>query len=227
MVKIKYRQRISITGKSRGQRKSKFHKDKLKNGLTAREYRNEIENFLQTPSNIEDQTLEIIWKHIKQSINKASEKILGYYTKKKRNEWYDEEYRTVLEIRNAARMKMLQRKTRTNIQEYKKAQREAKLVCKRKKRQSEEEELEELQERYRRNELRKFYEGIRKIREGFQPRTSICKSKQGLIIGYEERTLEVWAEYFKELLNPQFNGITPEENTYFGPDWNIKPPTVQ
>jgi predicted nucleotidyltransferase len=100
-------------------------------------------------------------------------------------------------------MKMLQRKTRTNIQEYKKAQREAKLVCKREKTQSEEEEeLEELQEIYKRNELRKFYEGMRKIREGFQPRTSMCKSKQGLIIGDEERILEVWAEYFKELLNP-------------------------
>jgi hypothetical protein len=93
----------------------------------------------------------------KQSIYKASENILRYCTKKKRNEWYVEEYRTVLEIRSAARMKMLQRKTRTNIQEYKKAQREAKLVCKRKKRQSEEEKLEELQERYKRNEMRKFY----------------------------------------------------------------------
>jgi hypothetical protein len=30
-------------------------------------------------------------------------------------------------------MKKLQRKTRTNIQEYKKVQREAKLVCRRKK----------------------------------------------------------------------------------------------
>jgi hypothetical protein len=80
--------------------------------------------------------------------------------------------------------------------------------------------LEELQERYKRNELRKFYEEIRKIREGFQPRTSMCKSKQGLIIRDEERILEVWAEYFKELLNPQFNGITPEEQAYFGPEWD-------
>jgi putative IMPACT (imprinted ancient) family translation regulator len=132
MVKIKYWQRISITGKSRGQRNSKFDKNKLKNGLTAREYRNEIENFLETPSNIEDQPVETMWKHVKQSIHKASENILGYYTKKKRNEWHDEECRTMLEIRNAARMKMLQRKTRTNIQEYKMVQREAKLVCKRK-----------------------------------------------------------------------------------------------
>jgi hypothetical protein len=87
--------------------------------------------------------------------------------------------------------------------------------------------LEELQERYKRNELCKFYEGIREIREGFQPRTSMCKSKQGLIIGDEEKILEVWAEYFYELLNPQFNGITPEEKTYFGPEWDIKPPTIQ
>jgi hypothetical protein len=72
MVKIEYRQRISITGKSKGQRSSKFDKDKLKNGLTAREYRNKIENFLQTPSNIEDQTVETMWKYIKHSIHKAS-----------------------------------------------------------------------------------------------------------------------------------------------------------
>jgi hypothetical protein len=35
------------------------------------------------------------------------------------------------------------------------------------------------------------------------------------------------AEYFKELLNPQFNRIMPEERTYFGPEWDIKPPTIQ
>jgi hypothetical protein len=34
-------------------------------------------------------------------------------------------------------------------------------------------------------------------------------------------------KYFKELLNPQFNEITPEEKTYFGSEWDIKPPTVQ
>jgi hypothetical protein len=96
MVKIKYQQRTSVTGKSRGQRNSKFDKDKLKNGLTAWEYRNEIENLLEIPSNIEDQTIETMWKHIKQSIHKASENILGYYTKKKRNEWYYKECRTVL-----------------------------------------------------------------------------------------------------------------------------------
>jgi hypothetical protein len=46
----------------------------------------------------------------------------------------------------------------------------------------------------------------------------MCKSKQGLIIGDEDRIFEVWAEYFKELLNPQFNGIMQEEKTYFGPE---------
>jgi hypothetical protein len=60
-------------------------------------------------------------------MHKASENILGYYTKKKINERYVEECRTALEIRRAARMKMLQRKTRTDIQEYKMVQSEAKL----------------------------------------------------------------------------------------------------
>jgi hypothetical protein len=40
----------------------------------------------------------------------------------------------------------------------------------------------------------------------------MCKNKQGEIVG-----LEVWATYFKELLNPKTNMITSEETIYFGP----------
>jgi hypothetical protein len=48
----------------------------------------------------------------------------------------------------------------------------------------------------------KFYEGMCKIREGFQPRASLCKNKLVVIVGDEEGILEAWADYFKGLLNP-------------------------
>ena len=90
-----------------------------------------------------------------------------------------------------------------------------------------EEKLEELQEKYKRNAVKQFYEGIRKIRTGFQPRTTLCTNKRGVIVGEEEEVLEVWATYFKELLNPKVNMTTSEEITYFGPESNIVAPTLQ
>jgi tRNA U34 5-carboxymethylaminomethyl modifying GTPase MnmE/TrmE len=62
----------------------------------------------------------------------------------------------------------------------------------------EEENLEELQEKCKRNALKQFYEGIRKIRTDFQRRTTMCKNKQVVIVGEEKDVLEVWAMYFKE-----------------------------
>jgi len=55
----------------------------------------------------------------------------------------------------------------------------------------------------------------------------MCKNKQGVIVGVEKDVLEVWAAYFKELLNPKVNMTTPEEITYFGPESNTVAPTLQ
>jgi len=55
----------------------------------------------------------------------------------------------------------------------------------------------------------------------------MCKNKQRVIVGEEKEVLEVWATYFKELLNPKANVATSEEITYFGPESNIVAPTLQ
>jgi hypothetical protein len=47
-----------------------------------------------------------------------------------------------------------------------------------------EEVLDELHKKYKRNPLKQFYKGIRKIRRGFHPRTTVCRNKQG---GYRRR----------------------------------------
>jgi hypothetical protein len=39
----------------------------------------------------------------------------------------------------------------------------------------------------------------------------MCKNKQGVIVGEEKDVLEVWATYFKELLNPKGNTTTSEK----------------
>ena len=47
MVKIKYRQRISVYGKSKTQGSIKFNIDNIKEGTNAKEYRNKVEELLQ------------------------------------------------------------------------------------------------------------------------------------------------------------------------------------
>jgi hypothetical protein len=150
---------------------------------------------------------------IKQLICKAAKNALGSFPKRIRNEWSDDECTDALEVCNTVHMKMLQTETRANIQAYRNAQREAKLICKRKKKQFEEQVLEELQERFKNNDSHKFYEGICKIREGFQPRTSLCKNKQGVIAGDAKGTLEALADYFKGPFTPLDKGIIPEERS--------------
>jgi hypothetical protein len=75
-------------------------------------------------------------------------------------------------------MKMLQREIRVNIQTYRNAQREAKLICKTKTKQYEEQVLEELQERFKNNDSHKFYEGICKIRVAFNQEPPSVKTNK-------------------------------------------------
>jgi hypothetical protein len=95
--------------------------DNLKNGITAQEYKNKLEDILETLPDAENQNVETAWENIKQAICKAAENILGYNVKKIRNGWYDEECKEVLEVQNCACLNILWRKMRGNIQTYKDA----------------------------------------------------------------------------------------------------------
>jgi hypothetical protein len=118
MVKIKYRQRISTIGKLSAQRNIKYNLENLKEGTNAKEYGNKVEKLLQILPNTEDQHVEAAWEDIKQ-ICKAADNILGQKPRIVWSGWYDEECKEMLEEQNNARLKTLQRKTRSNIVVYK------------------------------------------------------------------------------------------------------------
>jgi hypothetical protein len=70
---------------------------------------------------------------IYQSIHAAAEETIGSAQPKRRNQWFDEECNNAIKWRNEIRKKMLQRKTRALVEEYKKAQREAETICRERK----------------------------------------------------------------------------------------------
>ena len=83
----------------------------MKEGTSAKEYRNKVEELLQMLPNTEDQQVEAAWEDIKQVICKAADNILGQKARTVRNGWYDEECKEMFEEQNNACLKMLQRKT--------------------------------------------------------------------------------------------------------------------
>ncbi|PSN53898.1 hypothetical protein C0J52_02449 [Blattella germanica] len=58
-----------------------------------------------------DNDVEIKWKQIKEEIQEVAGKVIGN-REHRRKEWFDEECREILDKRNEAKQKMLNRKTR-------------------------------------------------------------------------------------------------------------------
>jgi hypothetical protein len=75
------------------------------------------------------ETIEDKWKKYKNVIVASAESILGF-EERSRNEWYDEECRRLVEERNEARLKLLERHTRSSANEYQNKRRLAKAECK-------------------------------------------------------------------------------------------------
>jgi len=99
MLKIKYQQWISTTGKLSTQRSIKYNVEYLKEGTNTKEYRNKVEELLQVLPNTEDQHVEAAWEDIKQAICKAADNILGQKPRTVRNGWYEKNVRKCLKNR--------------------------------------------------------------------------------------------------------------------------------
>jgi hypothetical protein len=72
-------------------------------------------------------------------------------------------------------------------------------------------QLEEIEELSKQNDRRKFYKAVDKVKKGFQPKITNCKTKTGKVICEESKLLERREEHFKELLNKEVEEERTEE----------------
>lgn len=211
LVRIKYKQRISLVKMQRGVRQEKFDSRKLVEDNDARkQYESKIREKLietrnseQTEETGEEDANDIIestWTNLKNTIIEAANETVGIQTTKKRNDWYDDECKQKIEERNKARMKMLNRKTRAAVEEFNEKRKQARNECRKKKRMAEKEKFQHIVEMQETGNIREMYKEIKDIKKGFQPRTTLCKNGQGQLIGDSTQILNRWAEYFEELL---------------------------
>jgi hypothetical protein len=101
---------------------------KLKDEKTLKKYHEEIGKLLETDKTQQMSQSEEIWQYVKQIIVSVAKNVIGYEQGRKRNDWFGDECKKALEARSRARIKMVNRETRSNVDDYK-SRREAKRIC--------------------------------------------------------------------------------------------------
>jgi hypothetical protein len=131
-----------------------------------------------------------------------------------------------VEERNEAKLKMLNRRTRVDTENYRNKRRQAKKMCRATKKSSHDlKVLEGTKEANKRNEARKFYTIACRMKVGFQPRKSICTERDNILIGNIRMIMERRKKYIYETLNIKDDVQIREEAMYQVFKEQIEPPT--
>jgi hypothetical protein len=115
------------------------------------------------------------WEHLKQGVIEEAILTLGFGTKPRRKEWYDEECEEAISVRNRAYNKYIRRPTRAKRTEYQNKRRIADKICRKKKRAALNEHLTKISEEFKDKNLNMAFKGVKSQRESFKPNTDLCK----------------------------------------------------
>ncbi|XP_055388330.1 uncharacterized protein LOC129616782 [Condylostylus longicornis] len=197
LVKTILRQRISNVAKNRGLRRVKWDSDKLKDNEITQQFQNSVKNLMHetdyTFENIDDE-----WNEIETALIESARNVIGQKQMQRNAEWFDNECRKAIKIKNEARQKTLQRCTRANMENYKEKRRIATKLCRNKK---------------------KLY-----MKE--KPKLALCKDKDGNMITEENEIIKRWAEHFKDTLNKTTEESQEDENIIYTAEPLIDTPSM-
>jgi hypothetical protein len=123
-------------------------------------------------NNQNEATSETKWENIKKVLSSFVGEVGGHEEKKKRNDWCDKECRMKVEEINKARNKMLRRRTKMNIENFKNKRRGTKKINRAKRGGGGTYDFKVLAgmgEANKRKKSKKIPYNISRIKAGFQP----------------------------------------------------------
>ncbi|XP_076045216.1 uncharacterized protein LOC143027672 [Oratosquilla oratoria] len=193
----------------------KFDTYKLQRERVRMDYRIELNNrfdVLNLLSEGEEEDVNSILKNIEEIVVESAKEIIGHETRRRKEEWYDEECREASREVRRTREKYLRN---TDDQESRESltlcRSRAKRLFKRKKNEHLERELDRIERDREEGKIREHHKRLNAVKKGFQARNWMVKTDDGEIVYGEEEVLNQWLHYFKVLLNRQdpVNPIPP------------------
>jgi hypothetical protein len=175
--------------------------------------------------------MDEIQKKMKVSVVSAAEEILGYQSKYNPREWFDRKCQEATEVKNKKYVEFIETAIRKRQEAYKEARRIVSKICRKKKWKFLNNQLLQMEEDFKSNNTKQVYKQEKCLKEGYKPRTALVRKNKREIISERNDILNVWKEYFQQLLKPNQN-IDPDNsnihrNRPVGEERDIEPPTVE
>ncbi|XP_054085694.1 uncharacterized protein LOC128921619 [Zeugodacus cucurbitae] len=200
LVAAKIRTRLCAAKNARQQTQGRFDVEKLQSQQTATKYSTRLA-LLLSESTHQHLGIRELWNGISNSLRTAAAETIGFRQRQKTS-WYDEECRLAAERKQTAYLATLQTTTtRARWDRYRDLKREARRICRQKKKEAEMREYEELEKLADRGNARKFYEKMKRLNEGFKTGASSCRDQGGNLVTDVQGILGLWREHFSDLLN--------------------------
>jgi hypothetical protein len=143
------------------------------------------------------QEIDEEWEQIKIALVDAAREVIQTKGKSPRIEWWDEECRKIIQDKNEASKKWMQLKTRKSWNTYINKRKQANKTCTQKKKNWLNNKIIQIEENHRRNETKKFFEGMRNFKQVILPR--ICKDAEDNV-SQTDLILARWKDYFCKIL---------------------------
>ena len=212
----KIRSRISNARKMYGSCARKFNSEKLKISEISSAYREQLNEYLAKHVDNDNDDINGAWMLLKNAITQTADAVLDRMERVTYTDWFAAECEQATTRKNLTYKRMQQRNhTRKAVEEYRTATKEEKRVQKQKKKIFIEHELKELERLRSNNESKSFFQKLNKSRKDFQPRTTLCRNEERMLLSEEDDILRRWAEYFDKLLNAELsNQRTTNQETH-------------
>jgi hypothetical protein len=227
LVGMKLRQTIPHTHQQVTDRPSKWDVVKLKQDETREKYRHEIALAITPAIDDASDSVGYSWNRIQKILKETAEKTIGSAAPSRRNKWFDSECESANREKNEARLRMLQRHTRQNENEYKEKRKFQQRLCRKKKREYEQNEIQDIVEAAEMHDSRIMYKKVNALRTEYKPHTTSCLDREGNILCDRTRVLQRWVEYFDELLNEGSNEASDNQQQVLTAEPYIEEPTYQ
>lgn len=207
LVIAKVKQEYESKQRRRESKRRNIEKLYTENGR--KEYIKEINKEMERYENKAD--IECEWKELKEVVEKACDKTIGFKERTMRKQWYDDECQEKTNKKNKARIKWISTKKEEDLQQYKENKAESQRTCRQKRNEWIEKMMEEIEDNYKNNNTKKFYKQIKNQKMGNTIRNRGLKDERGFIEYDENKKKEIWRKYFHKLLYE-----ANEENNEYG-----------